>query len=41
MRSATPAFSQYRRAIDVHVSLTSKQVSLPPGARPRAMQIEE
>ncbi len=41
MRPATPAFSQYLRAIDVHSSLTSKQVSLPSAASPRAMQIEE
>lgn len=41
MRSATPARSQYRRAVPVHSSLTSHASSRPPGASPRAMQIEE
>src|ERR671912_290214 len=41
MRSANPARSQARRAIAVHSSLTSQQVSAPPGARPRAMHSDE
>jgi hypothetical protein len=41
IRSARPAFSQYFLATEVHSSLMSQQISLPPSARPRAMQIEE
>jgi len=39
--SASPAFSQYFRATEVHSSLMSQHSSRPPGARPRAMQMEE
>jgi hypothetical protein len=41
IRSARPAFSQYFLATEVHSSLMSQQISLPPVASPRAMQIEE
>ena len=41
MRSATPASTQACRAIAVYSSLTSQHSSRPPGARPRAMQIDE
>jgi hypothetical protein len=41
IRSSRPAFSQYFRATEVHSSLTSQHSSVPPGASPRAMQIEE
>jgi hypothetical protein len=41
IRSVSPALSQYFLATDVHSSLTSQLSSRPPGASPRAMQIEE
>ncbi len=41
MRSATPASRQARRAMEVHSSLTSKHVSVPPGASPRAMASDD
>ena len=41
MRSATPASTQASRAIAVYSSLTSQHSRCPPGARPRAMQIDE
>ena len=41
MRSATPARSHARLAIDVYFSLTSQHSNRPPGCSPRAMQIDE
>ncbi len=41
IRSASPAFSQYLRATEVHSSLTSQHSSRPPAPSPRAMQIDE
>ena len=38
--SSTPAFFQYRRAMEVHVSSWSKQTSVPPAGNPRAMLSE-
>ena len=35
-----PAFAQYRRAMEVHCSLLSKQMSLLPDPRPRAIHSE-
>ena len=41
IRSASPAFSQYFLATEVHSSLMSQHSSVPPGSSPRAMQIDE
>ena len=41
IRSDRPAFSQYFLATEVHSSLMSQHSRCPPGAMPRAMQIEE
>ncbi len=41
MRSATPASIQASSAMAVYSSLMSQHSNRPPGARPRAMQIEE
>src|ERR1700676_5168180 len=41
IRSASPAFSQYFLATEVHSALMSQHNRLPPSASPLAMQIEE
>src|SRR3546814_19797321 len=39
IRPSTPASRQYRRAIDVHSSLTSQATRRPSGGRARATEI--
>ena len=41
MTSVRPASAHASRAIAVYSSLTSQHSRRPPGARPRAMQIDE
>ncbi len=41
MTSVSPASAHASRARAVYSSLTSQHSRLPPGARPRAMQVDE